>query len=64
MKCKNIECENETTGKSKCIWLTPMESQSFKVNINDMYFDDEDDRDKVRSIFNTLKRNKTSEIIG
>lgn len=49
----------------ECIWMTPMESQSFnKVNINDMYFDDEDDRDKVRSIFNTLKRNKTSEIIG
>lgn len=50
----------------RCIWLTPMEPQSFdKVNIGDMHFDDEDDRNKVISIYNTLKNiNKTSEIIG
>lgn len=48
-----------------CCWSTPMEPQSFdKLDIDDFYFEDEDDRDKLRSFYQELRSINTSEIIG
>lgn len=48
-----------------CCWSTPMEAQSFdKMDIDDFYFEDEDDRDKLRAFHRELIEMKTSEIIG
>jgi hypothetical protein len=48
-----------------CCWSTPMESQGFnKIDIDDFYFEDEDDRDKLRAFHRQLIEMKTSEIIG
>lgn len=48
-----------------CCWSTPMEPQSFdKLDIDDFDYEDEDDRDKLRSFYQELRSMNTSEIIG